>query len=83
MPRLGEGEAGAGFRPAVLCPAARGSDGIGFPAADCHRNGVLIEIGGHYSNVARFLPPLVLSESLAKRGIEIFADAVGKVESTL
>lgn len=23
----------------------------------CHRHGLLIEIGGHYSNVARFLPP--------------------------
>jgi diaminobutyrate-2-oxoglutarate transaminase len=24
----------------------------------CHRRGLLIEIGGHYDNVARFLPPL-------------------------
>ena len=46
----------------------------------CHQNGLLIEIGGHYGNVARFLPPLVITENLAKKGVEIFADAVRKVE---
>lgn len=46
----------------------------------CLQKGVLIEIGGHFNNVARFLPPLVLTESLAERGIEIFADAVRTVE---
>ncbi len=48
----------------------------------CHRNGLLIEIGGHYNNVARFLPPLVLTEDLARKGVEIFADAVRHTEST-
>jgi diaminobutyrate-2-oxoglutarate transaminase len=48
----------------------------------CHRHGLLIEIGGHYSNVARFLPPLVLTEELAKKGTEIFADAVKNVEKS-
>jgi diaminobutyrate-2-oxoglutarate transaminase len=42
----------------------------------CHQHGLLIEIGGHYENVARFLPPLVLTEDLARKGLEIFADAV-------
>lgn len=46
----------------------------------CHQNGLLIEIGGHYGNVARFLPPLVITENLAKKGVEIFADALRKVE---
>jgi diaminobutyrate-2-oxoglutarate transaminase len=46
----------------------------------CHQRGVLIEIGGHYFNVARFLPPLVVSEELARKGIEVFADAVREVE---
>jgi diaminobutyrate-2-oxoglutarate transaminase len=54
------------------------------PAADlakktrsiCHRHGLLIEVGGHYDNVARFLPPLVLTKDLAEKGLEIFADAV-------
>ena len=49
----------------------------------CHRRGVLIEIGGHYNNVARFLPPLVITEELMKKGIEIFADSIRKVESSL
>jgi diaminobutyrate-2-oxoglutarate transaminase len=46
----------------------------------CHRHGLLIEIGGHYNNVARFLPPLVLTEDLADRGFVVFADAVKQVE---
>jgi diaminobutyrate-2-oxoglutarate transaminase len=46
----------------------------------CHRRGLLIEIGGHYDNVARFLPPLVISDALARRGLEVFADAVREVE---
>ena len=44
---------------------------------------LLVEIGGHYSNVIRFLPPLVLTEELAKKGIEIFADSIREVEKTL
>jgi diaminobutyrate-2-oxoglutarate transaminase len=47
----------------------------------CHQQGLLIEIGGHYDNVARFLPPLVLTDDLARKGLEIFADAVKKTES--
>jgi len=49
----------------------------------CHRRGLLIEIGGHYSNVGRFLPPLILTEKLAKKGIEIFADSVREAERSL
>ena len=47
----------------------------------CHRRGLLIEIGGHYNNVARFLPPLILTEELARKGLDVFADAVNEVES--
>ncbi len=47
----------------------------------CHQKGVLIEIGGHYFNVARFLPPLVVTEELARRGTGIFAECVREVES--
>jgi len=49
----------------------------------CHRNGLLVEIGGHYSNVIRFLPPLVLTEELARKGIEIFEDALKTVAKDL
>jgi 4-aminobutyrate aminotransferase-like enzyme len=43
----------------------------------------LIEIGGHFSNVARFLPPLVLTEELALKGIEIFEDAIRESEKSM
>jgi diaminobutyrate-2-oxoglutarate transaminase len=49
----------------------------------CHQRGLLIEIGGHYFNVARFLPPLILTEELAKKGVEIFADALRELEKTI
>jgi diaminobutyrate-2-oxoglutarate transaminase len=49
----------------------------------CHQHGLLVEIGGHYSNVVRFLPPLVLTEELAKKGTEIFADSIRKAEKAL
>lgn len=46
----------------------------------CHQRGLLIEIGGHYDNVARFLPPLVLTEELAEKGTDIFIDSVKAIE---
>jgi diaminobutyrate-2-oxoglutarate transaminase len=49
----------------------------------CHQKGVCIEIGGHYFNVARFLPPLVITEELAKKGVEIFADSVKELEKEM
>ncbi|MDH4220265.1 MAG: aspartate aminotransferase family protein [Candidatus Aminicenantes bacterium] len=48
----------------------------------CHRRGLLIEVGGHYNNVARFLPPLILTEDLAIKGMEIFAEVVRAVEKS-
>jgi diaminobutyrate-2-oxoglutarate transaminase len=47
---------------------------------ECLERGLVIEIGGHYDNVARFLPPLVLTRELAAKGLAIFADAVRAVE---
>ena len=48
----------------------------------CHQKGLCIEIGGHYFNVARFLPPLIITEKLAKKGIEIFADSMKELEKS-
>jgi diaminobutyrate-2-oxoglutarate transaminase len=45
----------------------------------CHQHGLLVEIGGHYDNVVRFLPPLVLTQDLALKGVEIFEDALSSV----
>lgn len=49
----------------------------------CHRRGLLMEIGGHYFNVARFLPPLIITKDLALKGVEVFADSVREIESSL
>jgi len=49
----------------------------------CHGRGLVHEVGGHYANVARFLPPLVVTERLARKGLEIFADAVRAVEKSV
>ncbi len=47
---------------------------------ECLKRGLIIEIGGHYHNVARILPPLVLTKELAEKGLEIFQDAIKAVE---
>jgi diaminobutyrate-2-oxoglutarate transaminase len=46
----------------------------------CCQRGVIIEVGGHFSNVARFLPPLVITDSLLERGVEIFIDTLSDCE---
>jgi diaminobutyrate-2-oxoglutarate transaminase len=46
----------------------------------CCERGLIIELGGHHGNVARFLPPLVISRGLLVRGIEIFVQALSESE---
>lgn len=46
-----------------------------------YKHGVIVELGGHYGNVIRFLPPLVLTKELADRGVDAFLDAVKAVEN--
>ncbi len=47
---------------------------------ECFNRGVLIEIGGHYNNVARFLPPLIITKELAETGVALFEEAIEEVE---
>lgn len=47
-----------------------------------YEKGLITEVGGHYQNVMRFLPPLVLTKELAETGIDIFAEAAKEVEAT-
>lgn len=47
------------------------------------KKGVIIEIGGHYHNVARILPPLVLTEELADRGLDILGEALHSIEQNM
>ena len=46
----------------------------------CYSKGLIVELGGHYNNVVRFLPPLVLTEGLADKGLDIFMDSVRDLE---
>jgi diaminobutyrate-2-oxoglutarate transaminase len=50
---------------------------------ECFRKGMIIEVGGHFGNVARFLPPLVISRKLLLTGIEIFVESVREAENAL
>ncbi len=49
----------------------------------CCERGLIIEVGGHYRNVARFLPPLVITRQLLLSGIDIFLTTLRELESTL
>jgi diaminobutyrate-2-oxoglutarate transaminase len=49
----------------------------------CYPKGLIVELGGHYNNVIRFLPPLVLTEELADKGLNIFAEAIREMERTM
>lgn len=50
---------------------------------ECFQRGVVIEVGGHFANVARFLPPLVISRRLLLTGVEIFIESVRAAEASL
>ncbi|MHA2296894.1 MAG: aspartate aminotransferase family protein [Candidatus Hodarchaeales archaeon] len=49
---------------------------------ECFKQGVLIEIGGHYNNVVRFLPPLVITKELVEIGAQIIAEAIEAAEAS-
>jgi len=38
----------------------------------CYKNGLLVELGGYYSNVIRLLPPLIITKNIALNGLNIF-----------
>ena len=42
----------------------------------CYEKGLLIWSAGHFGNVIRMMPPLVISEDLAVKGLEIFSQSV-------
>jgi 4-aminobutyrate aminotransferase-like enzyme len=41
-------------------------------------NGLLMHTCGHYANVLRFMAPLVISEDLLERGLEVYDKAIKK-----
>ncbi|MFJ6747604.1 MULTISPECIES: 4-aminobutyrate--2-oxoglutarate transaminase [unclassified Streptomyces] len=46
-------------------------------AKACHQEGLLVLTTGTYSNVVRFLPPLVIGEDLLGEGLDILEAALG------
>ena len=50
---------------------------------ECFQRGVIIEVGGHFGNVARFLPPLTITRELLLTGVEIFVESVRAAEQAL
>ncbi len=58
------------------------------PAADltkqlrrlAHQRGVMIEVGGHHNNVARLLPPLVITEDLLMKAADILEEVLKELE---
>jgi 4-aminobutyrate aminotransferase-like enzyme len=49
--------------------------------AECYKRGIIVELGGHYNNVVRFLPPLVLTQELADKGLDVFLNVVKTLET--
>ncbi len=41
----------------------------------CFNNGLLFETGGHYNNVIRFIPPLIITREICDNALEIFENA--------
>ncbi|MHA2155802.1 MAG: aspartate aminotransferase family protein [Candidatus Hodarchaeales archaeon] len=42
--------------------------------------GVILELGGHYNNVLRILPPLIITKDLVDKGIDILKSAIESIE---
>jgi 4-aminobutyrate aminotransferase / (S)-3-amino-2-methylpropionate transaminase / 5-aminovalerate transaminase len=49
-------------------------------AAACHRRGLLALTAGTYSNVLRFLPPLVIPDHLLAEGLDVVDEAFAELE---
>jgi len=46
----------------------------------CLERGIIVWKAGHWPNVIRFLPPLVITRDLVDRGLDIFSEAVKETE---
>ena len=46
----------------------------------CFERGVIFWSAGHFSNVVRFIPPLVVTKQLVDRGLDIFSEVLHEVE---
>jgi len=51
--------------------------------AECLASGLIVELGGRYGNVVRFLPPLTIDDAEIATVLEIFSGAVNTVQRAL
>jgi diaminobutyrate-2-oxoglutarate transaminase len=53
----------------------------------CFKNGLLFETGGHYNNVIRFIPPLIINKQIIDNALAIFeianAEATGVMDAAI
>jgi len=49
----------------------------------CYEKGLIIEVGGYYNNVIRFLPPLIITKEITENGLSIFTDANKEMENLI
>lgn len=49
---------------------------------ECFKRGLIVWKAGHYGNILRLLPPLVVTEELVDKGLEIISDTVQYVEKS-
>lgn len=50
---------------------------------ECFLRGLIIEVGGRYSGVVRFLPPLIITEEQIDQVAQIFSEAVKAAEGKI
>ena len=84
---------GASFQETirVLVDAAAGPRGVQQPSAtlaemvqaECVASGLIVELGGRYGNVVRFLPPLTIDAAEIATVLEIFSGTVNTVQRAL
>lgn len=49
--------------------------------ANCLQRGLLFEVGGHYNNVLRIIPPLTITPKIIDNAIEIIRESLGTILS--
>ena len=63
-------------KPGTLEPDAAATTKV---AKNCHSNGMIVLTCGTYGNVLRFLPPLVINQTLLNEGMGILEDAFARL----
>jgi diaminobutyrate-2-oxoglutarate transaminase len=74
----------------IVDPDLSWRDAAGAPAPElaaeiqraCLHHGLIVETGGQYGNVVRFLPPLTIEESDIAAALNAFESALAVVERT-